>query len=332
MNAFTMLFSLIFIADIILAAAGAKEYRSEKAELLLHKNSYPMRSLMFIGYGFVRFFYKTNNTDNKIHRMYICRYRNAEKAEQKMRAFTAHIITLAAVLLSVFLMLSAVSFSKSHKPSEALIIAAVGVFGAAFSGLICKKRETDANDKRNALIVSELPVVMNKIIVRLESGAAMSVILSELGDRAKTDPNPLYEELEKVKIDLHNNLGLARALTDMQKRCMSPAVTRFVNVLVQNITKGTADCAEELEMIAREMWGEKKSGDIIRCKSKRTKLTIPTMLVFAAVLAMMMIPALKKVTETNQGGNSYAIYDTESSADDSSNERSYSVLRSGSEK
>ena len=136
MNAFTMLFSLIFIADIILAAAGAKEYRSEKAELLLHKNSYPMRSLMFIGYGFVRFFYKPNNTDNKIHRMYICRYRNAEKAEQKMRAFTAHIITLAAVLLSVFLMLSAVSFSKSHKPSEALIIAAVGVFGAAFSGLM----------------------------------------------------------------------------------------------------------------------------------------------------------------------------------------------------
>ena len=73
--------------------------------------------------------------------------------------------------------------------SESLLVPAGG---AAFSGLICKKRETDSNDKRNALIVSELPVVMNKIIVRLESGAAMSVILSELGDRAKTDPNPLY--------------------------------------------------------------------------------------------------------------------------------------------
>ena len=83
---------------------------------------------------------------------------------------------------------------------------------------------------------------------------------------------------------------------------------------------------------AREMWAEKKSGDIIRCKSKRTKLTIPTMLVFAAVLAMMMIPALKKVTETNQGGNSYAIYDSQSSSDGSSVERSYSVLRTGSEK
>ena len=332
MNAFTILFSLVFIADIILAAAGAKEYNAQKAELELYKHSYPLRSFMFIGYGFVRFFYKPNNTDNKIHRMYIRRYRNTEKAEQKMRDYTAHNVTFAAVSILLGSFLSAVSFIKSHKPSEALIIAAVGVAGAVFSGLIGKKRETDANDKRNALIVSELPVVMNKIIVRLESGAAMSVILTELGDRAKTDPNPLYEELEKVKIDLHNNLGLTRALTDMQKRCMSPAVTRFVNVLVQNITKGTADCSQELEQIAREMWAEKKSGDIIRCKSKRTKLTIPTMLVFAAVLAMMMIPALKKVTETNQGGNSYAIYDSQSSSDGSSVERSYSVLRAGSEK
>lgn len=330
MNAFTMLFSLVFAADIILASAGAKEYKSQKADLLLHKNSYPMRSLMFIGYGFIRFFYKPGNTDNKIHRMYLCRYRSEEKAEQKMRAFTAHIITLAAALLTVFFMLSAISFSRSHKTSEAAMIASVGVLGAVSSGIICKKREADASEKRNALIVSELPVVMNKIIVRLESGATMSVILTELGERAKTESNPLYEELEKVKIDLHNNLGLARALTDMQKRCMSPAVTRFVNVLVQNITKGTSNCAEELEMIAREMWGEKKSNDIIRCKSKKTKLTLPTLLVFGAVLAMMMYPALKKVLETKGGENGYVAYDPSYSDTDSS-ERSYSVLRTGSE-
>jgi tight adherence protein C len=330
MNIFAIAFALTIIIDVILAFAGKEEYRENRAEITRFKHSYPFRSLMFLGYGFIRFFYKPGNTDNKIHRMYLCRYRSEEKAEQKMRAFTAHIITLAAALLTVFFMLSAISFSRSHKTSEAAMIASVGVLGAVSSGIICKKREADASEKRNALIVSELPVVMNKIIVRLESGATMSVILTELGDRAKTDPNPLYEELEKVKIDLHNNLGLARALTDMQKRCMSPAVTRFVNVLVQNITKGTSDCAEELEMIAREMWGEKKSNDIIRCKSKKTKLTLPTLLVFGAVLAMMMYPALKKVLETKGGENGYVAYDPSYSDTDSS-ERSYSVLRTGSE-
>ena len=80
------------------------------------------------------------------------------------------------------------------------------------------------------------------------------------------------------------------ALENFAKRCAIPEITRFVSVLVQNLKKGGAQMVSVLRISASECWLMRKNAARRMGEEASTKMLLPIMLIFLAILLITATP------------------------------------------
>lgn len=283
--------NVLIVTAIIMVTFYAVGYKSYK-ELsdITDKKEYPFKSVMAVGLGIRMLISIKPSERNNIIRLYRKRHNSMEYAYQRFEVFVGHLIGAVAFIILMIEVLLMMFEKYGNKEDFAMICAMLLVIGVA--SIVAIIRNETKNDKlRRELIEEELPVVLNKIIVLLKTGAPMENILTLIGENDSREySNPIYEELRIVAYDIRNNKDIATSLDGMQKRCASNAVTRFVGAISQNIAKGTTECGDILMGISQNMWRDRKTAARTKGDSIKNKLMLSSALDMMIVFAIIVIP------------------------------------------
>jgi len=145
--------------------------------------------------------------------------------------------------------------------------------------------------KRRQAIQLEFPDFVNKLTLLVNAG----LTVSKAWEKAAMDSQretPLYKELCITVQAVRSGVSEHKAYVEFAKRCHVPAVTRFVTVVLQNIRKGNSELVPVLRLLSDECWEMRKNAAKKFGEEASTKLLLPMMLMFIAILLIVGMPAV----------------------------------------
>ena len=144
---------------------------------------------------------------------------------------------------------------------------------------------------RRASIRLDFPDFVSKLMLLINAGMTVSRAWEKIAtDAAKN--TPLYRELRLAIQDIKSGKPEHSAYEDFAKRCRTPEITRFVAVILQNLRKGNAEIVPVLRVFAMECWEMRKNMARRLGEEASTKMLLPLMLMFLAILLIVGTPAV----------------------------------------
>lgn len=146
-------------------------------------------------------------------------------------------------------------------------------------------------DKRRLSMRLDFPDFINKLLLLVNAGMTMSKAWEKvtLDNKKQT---PLYNELEVTMTEIRGGKSEIQAYEDFAKRCRIPEITKFVSVIIQNVRKGSYDLVPVLRLRADECWTMRKHAAMRLGEEASTKMLLPMMIMFGAILIIVGMPAL----------------------------------------
>ena len=200
-------------------------------------------------------------------------------------------VTDTDVLLPTEVDGEAVSYVIPGKPRNPAYI--------AFSGLGCfalllgnRKDEKTKEEKRRESILSEYPVVLQKMSLYLAAGMTIRntwVKIYEEGKQKKD--NPMYEEMGISVNELQSGISEGLVYERFGERTGLSELIRFTALLSQNLKKGSSKLKELLSEESNSAFIKKKQRAVKKGEEAGTKLLFPMMLLLTDALLMIMVPA-----------------------------------------
>jgi tight adherence protein C len=149
----------------------------------------------------------------------------------------------------------------------------------------------DRVKKRRQSIQLDFPDFVNKLTLLINAGMTVPKAWEKVSlDSARK--SPLYVELSSAVQDIRSGVPEYRAYEEFAKRCRIPLITRFVSVILENIRKGNSELVPILRVYANECWELRKNTAKKFGEEASTKLLLPMMLMFAAILLIVGMPAV----------------------------------------
>ena len=145
--------------------------------------------------------------------------------------------------------------------------------------------------KRRLAIQLDFPDFVNKLTLLINAG----MTVSKAWEKTAADSSrqtPLYRELNLAMQDIRSGVPEHKAYEEFAKRCRVPVITRFISVILQNIRKGNAELVPILRVFANECWEVRKNTAKRYGEEASTKMLLPMMLMFAAILLIVGMPAV----------------------------------------
>ncbi|MGN0638485.1 MAG: type II secretion system F family protein [Huintestinicola sp.] len=200
-----------------------------------------------------------------------------------MLAFTASYVYLSAALALMIMSIMSITGRGSDGIvlSLALLLAAVVLCYLPFDEL------REKTEKRQAEITAQFPNVISKMALLVTSGMEVArawELVSEKGRGA------LYDEMRKATDELNNNISPAVAYTNFMNNCSNKYTTKLATSILQNISKGNSEIGAVFNQLADESWAERKHNAKRLGELAQGKLMVPTLLMFAGIMALVMVP------------------------------------------
>ncbi|MCL2249076.1 MAG: type II secretion system F family protein [Oscillospiraceae bacterium] len=145
----------------------------------------------------------------------------------------------------------------------------------------------DMVKKRQKSISREFPNVVSKLALLVTSGMIMDRAWKETSSSGDTE---LYLEMRKTSQELDNLVSPETAYSNFINRCNTKESAKLASAIMQNLSKGNAQIGKLLKDMAREAWQERRHTAKRDAEKANSKLMIPTMLLFLAILVMLMVP------------------------------------------
>ena len=146
---------------------------------------------------------------------------------------------------------------------------------------------SDLVKKRRIAISKQFPNVVSKMALLVTSGMIMDRAWKETAHSQDTE---LYREMQKTAKELDNLVKPETAYGDFINRCNTKETAKLAAAIMQNRSKGNAEIGVLLKNMAREAWQERRHTAKRDAEKANSKLMIPTMLLFIAILVMLMVP------------------------------------------
>ena len=146
---------------------------------------------------------------------------------------------------------------------------------------------SDRVKKRRDAISRQFPGVVSKLALLVTSGMIMDRAWKET---AYSQEYELYQEMRKTSEELDNLVSPESAYSDFISRCNTKETAKLASAILQNLSKGNAEIGKLLKDMAREAWQERRHMAKRDAEKANSKLMIPTMLLFIAILVMLMVP------------------------------------------
>ena len=170
------------------------------------------------------------------------------------------------------------------------VIASVIVFALFFiMGYVPYDNVNDTVKKRSEEISRQFPNAMSKMTLLILAGMEVNQAWRET---CTSRTGVLYEEMQRVVMDLDNNVPSAEAYNSFIRRCNNPYTTRLGTAILQNYTKGNSRIGDLFRQINAESWNEHKHDARRQGEAISSKLFLPTMLMFAGILILIVVPVM----------------------------------------
>lgn len=207
-------------------------------------------------------------------------------AENRTKQLMARMLSYSIIGVALTLTLGALFIGI-----EAVVIG-VGILGigpvlvlvlaySMYDGLRIK-----ANNRRDA-IARQFPNMVSKLTLLITSGMIVDRAWKETAYSQNTE---LYIEMQKTSEELDNLVSFESAYGNFLKRCNTKETAKLASAIMQNQSKGNAEIGRLLKEMAKEAWQERRHLAKRDSEKANAKLIIPTMIMFAAILLIIMVP------------------------------------------
>lgn len=207
-------------------------------------------------------------------------------AVNKTRQLLARLLSYPLIGVAASLSLGALTYSSGNRTGGIGVI-----FGGTMLILILVyalyDEVGDQLNKRRAAISRQFPNVVSKLALLVTSGMIMDRAWRETAESQNAE---LYLEMRKTSDELSNLVDPTTAYTNFINRCNTKETTKLASAIIQNQSKGNAEIGALLKGMAHEAWQERRHMAKRDSEKANSKLMIPTMLLFVAILVMIMVP------------------------------------------
>ena len=152
---------------------------------------------------------------------------------------------------------------------------------------------SDNVKKRRIAISKQFPGVVSKLALLVTSGMIMDRAWKET---ANSQESELYQEMRKTAEELDNLVSPEVAYSNFINRCNTKETSKLASAIMQNLSKGNSEIGRLLKNMAHEAWQERRRVAKRDAEKANSKLMIPTMLLFIAILVMLMVPVAMNFT------------------------------------
>lgn len=205
-----------------------------------------------------------------------------KKAKQLLAKLLSYLLIGVALALAVGSLVSAFSGGLTG-----ILVTIIGVVLVAVLVYAMYDEVSDRVNKRRTAIARQFPNVVSKLALLVTSGMIMERAWCET---AGSQRGELYHEMCLTSDELDNLVEPSVAYTNFLNRCNTKETTKLASAIIQNQTKGNAEVGLLLRQMSHEAWQERRHTAKRDSEKANSKLMIPTMLLFVAILVMIMVP------------------------------------------
>lgn len=234
------------------------------------------RKFDFIGLGAIH-----KNLMGKCIELYGKKY-----AVNKTKQLFARLLSYPILGVSVSLALGTIMLGRADLKTG-LIVMIVGTLLALALVYALYDEVDDQLRKRRAAISRQFPNVVSKLALLVTSGMILDRAWRET---AMSQESELYVEMRKTANELDNMVQPTVAYTNFINRCNTKETTKLASAIIQSQSKGNAEIGVLLKGMAHDAWQERRHTAKRESEAANSKLMIPTMLLFVAILVMIMVP------------------------------------------
>lgn len=145
--------------------------------------------------------------------------------------------------------------------------------------------------KRRLSIQMDFPDFINKLTLLINAGMTVSRAWERVTLEGRKEA-PLYGELSMAMQEIKAGKPEHKAYEEFAKRCRIPEVSRFVSVLLQNMRKGSSELVPMMRLFANDCWEMRRNAARRLGEEASTRLLLPMMLMFVAILLIVGTPAI----------------------------------------
>lgn len=207
-------------------------------------------------------------------------------AENKAKQLLARLISYSIIGVSITLMIGALIIGAGNT-TAGLAVLSIGTILVLVLVYTLYDEISDKLKKRRDAITRQFPNMVSKLALLVSSGMIMDRAWKET---AYSQESELYREMQKVSEELDNMVSPEVAYGTFINRCNTKETAKLASALIQNLSKGNAEIGKLLKDMAKEAWLERRHTAKRDSERANSKLMIPTMLLFIAILIIIMVP------------------------------------------
>lgn len=207
-------------------------------------------------------------------------------APNKTRQLMAQLLSYPIIGLALTLSLGAM-FLGLGNTTGGLAVLSVGTLLVLMLVYALYDEVGDRLNKRRAAISRQFPNVVSKLALLVTSGMIMDRAWRET---AQSQSGELYMEMRRTADELNNLVEPSAAYAGFIDRCNTKETSKLASAIIQNQSKGNAEVGRLLKSMAHEAWQERRHTAKRDSEAANSKLMIPTMLLFVAILVMILVP------------------------------------------
>jgi tight adherence protein C len=156
---------------------------------------------------------------------------------------------------------------------------------------LADKNLDDKARKRKLQFMAEFPNFISKLALLMTAGMHLRQALERIYKDA-IEKTPIYSELGTVLDDFASGVSEKQAWQEFSERCKVKEITSFASMISQNAKIGGNQLVHELKRMTNECWEMRKYAAKQIGETASSRLIFPLMLMFAAILTIVITPAI----------------------------------------
>ncbi len=211
-----------------------------------------------------------------------------EFSAERTKLYFAQMLSLAVLGLGVSLVLGGVLLITAPL-TTGLIVTLIGIVLTLVLSYTTYDEILSQANKRKKMITRHFANVVSKLAILANSGMIMDTAWRQTAYSQNYD---IYLEMQKTVVELDNAISPVVAYGNFINRCNTKETTKLASAIIQNLSKGNEEIANVLMEMSKVAWHERKNLAKRDSEASNSKLMIPTMLLFLAILIMIMVPII----------------------------------------
>lgn len=207
-------------------------------------------------------------------------------ADNKTRQLMARLLSYSSIGTAVSLAIGSIIMGTGNI-SVGIAVLTVGTLLVLVLVYALYDEVSDQVNKRREAISRQFPNVVSKLALLVTSGMIMDRAWRETAYSQSTE---LYLEMQRTSEELENLVSPEAAYGNFISRCNTKETSKLASAIMQNLSKGNAEIGVLLKNMAKEAWLERRLNARKDSEKANSKLMIPTMMLFIAILIIIMVP------------------------------------------